>query len=75
MEKRTLLVLAEMPSDGSVGGLSLHRLAVRGDKLGGHHAKRAVALGNNVGLDVTVVVLAGPDKAAVALDRLGYHVV
>ena len=41
----------------------------------GHETERAEALGNNVGLDVTVVVLAGPYIATVGLDAVGYHVV
>src|SRR5262249_38789903 len=38
-------------------------------------AERAEALGHHVGLHVTVVVLARPDDAAVALEDLGDHVV
>lgn len=51
-----LLVLAVVPRDGAVGGLGLERLAVGGDEDRGHEAQGAEALGDNVGLDVAVVV-------------------
>jgi len=41
----------------------------------GHHAKGAVALGHGVRLDVSVVVLAGPDEAALALHGLSHHII
>lgn len=70
-----LLVLAVVARDGAVRSLALDEVAGGGDQLRGHHAQRAVALGDNVGLDVTVVVLARPHEATVALDGLGDHVV
>lgn len=51
-----LLVLAVVAGDGAVGGLGLKGLAVGGDEDGGHEAEGAEALGDNVGLDITVVV-------------------
>lgn len=51
-----LLVLAVVAGDGAVGGLGLESLAVGGDEDRGHEAEGAEALGDNVGLDVTVVV-------------------
>ena len=51
-----LLVLAVVAGDGAVGGLGLEGLAVGGDEDGGHETERAEALGDDVGLDVTVVV-------------------
>ena len=41
----------------------------------GHHSQRSVSLSNRVRLHITVVVLAGPDEAALALHGLGDHVV
>ena len=64
-----------MAGDGAVGGLGLHGLAVRGQEDRGHQTQRAEALGNLVGLDVAIVVLAGPDEAAVPLQGRGDHVV
>ena len=64
-----------MSCDCSVGRLSLHGLAVRGDEHAGHETQGAVALGHDVRLDVAVVVLARPHEAAVGLERLGDHVV
>lgn len=51
-----LLVLAEMASDGTVGSLSFESLSVWGDKDGGHKTERAETLGDDVGLNVTIVV-------------------
>ena len=51
-----LLVLAVVAGDGAVGGLGLEGLSVRGDEDGGHETQGAEALGDNVGLDVTIVV-------------------
>jgi len=70
-----LLVLAEVAGDGSVGSLRLDGLAVGADEDRGHEAEGAVALGDAVRLDITIVVLAGPDEATVALDHVGDHVV
>jgi hypothetical protein len=70
-----LLVLPVVASDSSVGGLRLESLTVGGDEDRGHETERSEALGNNVGLDVTVVVLHGDDVAALGFDHLGDHVV
>jgi hypothetical protein len=51
-----LLVLAVVARDGAVGGLGLEGLAVGGDEDRGHKPERAEALGDDVRLDVTVVV-------------------
>lgn len=71
----SLLVDTVVAGDGTVGSLGLDGLAVRGDEHGSHQAERAVTLGDNVGLDITVVVLGCPDKATVRLERLSDHVV
>ena len=84
-------MLAVVARDGAVGGLGLEGLAIRGDEDRGHEAEGAEALGDDVGLDVTVVVycvsaasktiagrshtLHGDDVATLALDHLGDHVV
>jgi hypothetical protein len=51
-----LLVLAVMAGDGSVRGLSLEGLAVGGNEDRGHETERAESLGDNVGLNISVVV-------------------
>jgi hypothetical protein len=51
-----LLVLAVVAGNGTVSGLGLERLAVRGDKSRGHETEGAKALGNDIGLDITIVV-------------------
>mmetsp|Transcript_18322 Transcript_18322/g.24471 ORF Transcript_18322/g.24471 Transcript_18322/m.24471 type:complete len:322 (-) Transcript_18322:405-1370(-) len=72
--RTTLLPDAVVTGDGAVGSLSLHDI-VAVDADGGHETKGAEALSDNVGLDVAIVVLAGPDEAAARLDAVGNHVV
>lgn len=70
-----LLVLAVMAGNSTVSGLGLEGLSVGGDEDRSHQTQRTEALGYNVGLDITVVVLEGHDVAALALDHLSNHVV
>ena len=70
-----LLVLAEVAGDGAVRGLGLDGPAVGAHQHAGHQAERAEPLGDGVGLDVAVVVLAGPDVATLPLQRRRDHVV
>src|SRR5690606_24284120 len=69
------LVLAVMPRDRAVRGFRLDDLAVGSREHRGHEAERAVTLRDGVGLHIAVVVLAGPDVAALPLERRGDHVV
>lgn len=52
----TLLVLTVVASDGAVGSLRLEGLAIGCDEDRGHETERAEALGDNVRLDITIVV-------------------
>lgn len=61
--------------EGKRTSLGLEGLSVGGDEDGGHEAERAEALGNDIGLDITVVVLHGDDVAALGLEHVGDHVV
>ena len=70
-----LLVLSVVPSDSAVSGLSLDSFTIGAHQNGGHETQRAVALGNGVGLHVTVVVLAGPDELTRGFEALSDHVV
>ena len=63
-----------MSGDGTVGSLGLNG-AVGGLEDGGHETEGAVSLGNDVGLDITIVVLASPDEATAGFDHVGDHVV
>jgi hypothetical protein len=49
--------------------------AVLVDEHGGHQAERAEALSDNIGLHITIVVLACPDEATFGLDSLRNHIV
>ena len=72
--RASLLPYAVMTRHGTVRSLSLHD-AVLVDADGGHESEGAEALSDNVGLDIAIVVLAGPHNAALTLDDLGNHVV
>jgi hypothetical protein len=49
-------MLTVVASDSTMGSLRLEGLAIGGDENGGHETKRAEALGDNVRLDITIVV-------------------
>lgn len=70
-----LLVFAVVASDGAVGSLSLAGLAIGSVEDRGHEAEGTIALGNDIGLDVTIIVLGGPDEVAIGLESLGNHVI
>jgi hypothetical protein len=70
-----LLPSTPMASDCAVSSFSFHGFAVGHDKDRSHETQRAVALGDNVGLDITVVVFAGPDEATLRFEGLGDHVI
>jgi hypothetical protein len=52
----TLLMLAEVTSDGTVSGLRLECLAIGGDEDRSHQTQTAETLSDNVRLDITVIV-------------------
>ena len=58
----------------SVSCFSLHDV-VTVDADRGHQAKRAEALSHDIGLHITVVVLAGPDETTVTLDNLSDDII
>lgn len=70
-----LLVLAVVARDGAVCSLALDDLAVWRNELTRHHAQRAKALCEDVGLNVTVVILTGPDESSRGFDGLSNHVI
>ena len=69
-----LQVLIIMAGDGAVGGLVLV-LAVRADQHTGHHGQRTKGGRNHIAHHIAVVVLAGPDKAALAADDARHDIV
>ena len=69
-----LLVDTVMAGHGTVGSLGLDG-TIRGLEHGGHETERAETLSNNIRLNVTIVVLAGPDVAAAGLDGVSDHIV
>ena len=68
-------MLAIVPGDRTVRRLGLHRLAVGCQQHRGHHAERSETLRQGVRLHVAVIIFAGPDKAAIPLERQRDHVV
>ena len=63
-----------MAGHGAVGGL-VFIVAVRAHQHAGHHGKAAEGGGDHVAHHVAVVVLAGPDKAALTAHHAGHRVV
>ena len=63
-----------MAGDSAVSGLEFHG-AVRSHQHGGHHGETPESGGDHVTHDVAVIVLAGPDVAALAADDPGHGVV
>ncbi len=68
-------MLAIVAGNRAVRGFGFDGLAIGRHQHAGHQAKRAEALRNHIGLDVAVVVLAGPHELAAPLERSGDHVV
>lgn len=63
-----------MSGDSAMGSLRLQYI-IRGDEAGGHETERPVALGHDIALYVSIVVLARPYEPAAGFDGLGDHVV
>lgn len=61
-------------SNSAVSSLSFDG-AIGGNKNTGHETQRSVALSNDIRLDITIVVLASPDKATIRLEHIGDHII
>lgn len=70
-----LLPLTIVPGDCAMGSFTLDGFSVRSDEFTGHHSEASEALGQNVGLDVPIIVLARPDETSRRFNRLSDHVV
>ena len=68
-------MLAVVAGYGTVGGFGFHGQTIRSDQGGCHQAQRTKTLGDGVGLDISVVVLAGPDKFPVPFEGRSHHVI
>jgi hypothetical protein len=68
------LVLSIMSGDCSVSCLSFHDI-IRRHQNAGHETQTSVSLSDCVRLNISVIVLAGPDVASFALDHLSNHIV
>ena len=71
----TLLMGTIVTSDGAVGSLRLDRLSIGTKKDGGHETERSKALSDGIGLNVTIIVFASPDKATRRFDGIGNHII
>lgn len=72
--RTTLLPDTVVTGYSAVGSLSLqHTVGIDTD--GSHEAERTEALSNNIGLHITIVVFAGPNKATVALNSLSDKII
>ena len=65
---------SKVSGDSAVGSFSFHDIVLV-DADGGHETEGAESLRNNVRLNVSIVVLASPDEATVALDDLSDQVI
>lgn len=63
-----------MTSHGSVSSFRF-KVAFWVNQDGGHETKGSETLGDDVGLDVTIVVLACPNDSTFALDSLSDHII
>lgn len=70
----SLLVESVVSGDGTVSGLSFNS-AIGALEDRGHESEGSVTLGNNIRLDVTIVVLASPNEATLRLDGVGNHII
>src|SRR3984893_18788304 len=69
------LMFAVMPGHRAMRGLGFDRFAIRSHQHRSHEAERSKALRDDVGLDIAVIVLAGPNIAAGPFERRSDHVV
>src|SRR5205823_4579590 len=70
-----LLMFAKMTCDRAMRGLSFDRPAVRRHEYRGHEAEGSKSLRDRIGLDIAIIVLAGPYITARPFERRGHHVV
>jgi hypothetical protein len=70
----SLLILSPMSGDSSVSSLRF-KAAILVDKNGGHETERTETLSDDVGLNISIVVLAGPDDTSFTFDGLGDHII
>lgn len=70
-----LLVFPVVSCDRPMRSFRLNGLAIRCDQYRRHQAKRSVALGDDIALDVSVVIFAGPDEPPTGFKGLSNHVV
>ena len=69
-----LLPEAVVTGDSTVSSFSFDDIILI-DENGGHETERTETLSDDIRLDITVVVLASPHKAALHLDDLGNHII
>src|SRR6218665_1168927 len=69
------LILTVMSCDSAMCCFRLHCLAIGTDQNGRHQAKTSVALSHNIGLHISIIVFAGPNKATFRFECLGDHIV
>ena len=65
-----------MAGYGSMSGLGLQRLTIGGDQHGGHQAQGSETLGEDVGLNISIIVLAeAQTNPPEELESLSDHVI
>lgn len=67
-------MFSEVTSNGTMGSFGFNS-TIGGHEDGGHQTEGAVTLGNGIGLDITIVVLAGPNETTIGFHHVGNHIV
>lgn len=70
----SFLMFSVMSSNCSMGSFRFQNI-IAIDTDTGHHTKGSEALGDDVGLNIPVIVFAGPDEPSIGFYNLGNHVI
>jgi len=70
----SLLILSPMSGDSSVSSLRF-KATILVDENGSHETERAETLSDDIGLNISIVVLAGPDDTSFTFDGLSNHII
>lgn len=70
----SFLVFSVVSGDGSMGGFGFDDVSGSLQDTG-HESQTSVTLGQSVGLDISVVVLASPDESSFGFDDVGHHII
>jgi len=70
----SLLILSPMSGNSSVSSLRF-KASILVDENRGHESKRSETLSNDIRLNISIVVLTGPDDTSFTFDSLSNHII